>query len=79
MTIKNKQLRRLLEENGLDFLQLERGEGYFYVWSDEPVAKEILSYLPSTTILQCYFNQLSVFEWYAEMVYIWARAMGEAH
>ena len=74
MTIRNKQLRRILEKDGLGFLELERGEGYFYIWSDDPTAKEILSRLPSTAIYTCYFDHLTVLDWVFEIKRIWAKA-----
>ena len=74
MTIKNLKLRALLEREGLGFLELEKGEGYFYIWSPNDAAANALVALPTTTILNNSFGQQSVEGWVEDIKSIWRDA-----
>ena len=74
MTIKNLKLRVLLERENLGFLELEKGEGYFYVWSANEAAADALVALPSTAIMNNSFRQQSVESWVEDMKAIWCEA-----
>lgn len=60
MTIKNKKFRKAMEEAGLGAIQLEKGNGYFWIWSDSD-SRPIN--LKNDSILVYSFNHQSIEEW----------------
>lgn len=62
MTITNRQLRKALEAEGLGDINLEKDDGYFYIWSDERVID-----LYDNSICVCHFNQCTIGEWVDEI------------
>lgn len=34
MTITNKAFRKAMEKAGMSHIQLQKGDGYFYIWSE---------------------------------------------
>lgn len=74
MTITNLKLRALLERENLGFLELEKEEGYFYVWSPNEAAANALVALPSTIILNYSFGQQSIEGWVEDIKSIWRDA-----
>ena len=63
MTIKNKAFRKAMEKAGLGAVQLEKNEGYFWIWSeDDEMSDKILS-LESDSILVESFYHLSIKDW----------------
>lgn len=67
MTIKNKAFREAMEKAGLGAVQLEKEEGYFWIWSeDDEMSDRILS-LESDSILVESFNHLSIKDWVEEI------------
>lgn len=58
MTIKNKKLLEALKKEGLEDINLEKGNGYFWVWSDT----EDLN-LYSSSILVNSFKDQSIKDW----------------
>ena len=63
MTITNRAFRQAMEEAGLGTIQLERNHGYFYVWSDNDEAQEVICGLYENMILVNTFNQLTIEQW----------------
>lgn len=77
MTIRDRKFRQLMKEAGMEDIQLERNNGYFYVWSD---TRELNLY--SNSIMRCWFSQTTPEQWvkdiaelitpeYQEMVSRW--------
>lgn len=66
--IKNRQLQKALEAEGLSDALLIKAEGYFYVDAKEgtPLAEK-LSMKPSTSIYVNSFKQLTVQQWVEEI------------
>ena len=58
MTIKNKKLLEALKKEGLEDINLEKGNGYFWIWSD---AKDLNLY--SSSILVNSFKDQSIEDW----------------
>lgn len=75
MTIKNFELARQLQKAGIGFLELERGNGYFYVRSDNTYASNVLMGLPSTSIPVCFFKQQTIEAWVNDIREIWEEAL----
>lgn len=70
MQIKNSKLRKMMDAAGYEKFGLWRGEGYFYVYSDDPECNAMLNCLYSTSIYCCYFNQMSIEDWFEEISHI---------
>lgn len=63
MTINNKAFRNAMKEAGLEKVQLEKGNGYFWIWSDdEELALEIAG-LYDNCILCNSFKDQSIEAW----------------
>ncbi len=75
MTINNSELLIQLQKAGLGFLKLERGNGYFYVRSDNTYASNVLMGLPSTSIPVCFFKHQTIETWVNDMREIWEAAL----
>ena len=58
MTIKNKKLLEALKKEGLEGINLEKGNGYFWIWSD---TKDLNLY--SSSILVNSFKDQSIEDW----------------
>ena len=58
MTIKNKKLLEALKKEGLEDINLEKGNGYFWIWSD---TKDLNLY--SSSILVNSFKDQSIEDW----------------
>lgn len=61
MEIKNKELKKKLSRLGLNDIRLIKGQGYFYIISDERTLKESSIYLNS-------FNHQSIDEWVNDII-----------
>lgn len=67
MTIKNKAFRNAMQKAGLESVQLEKSDGYFYLWStDMEVAIELAS-LDSTSIFCNAFKNQTIEQWIADI------------
>ena len=64
MTITNKEFRFAMAKAGLSNIQLEKADGYFYIWDDG----EVCASLYSTAIYVCSFNEMSVNAWVNEIL-----------
>lgn len=60
------QVNRALKNEGYNVL-LVKGEGYFYVWSEDLKIQKSLSHLEITSIYVCYLNQQTIDEWVADV------------
>lgn len=58
MTIKNKKLLEALKKEGLEGINLEKGNGYFWIWSD---TRDLNLY--SSSILVNSFKDQSIEDW----------------
>ena len=67
MTITNKAFREAMKEAGLEKVQLEKGNGYFYIWSDDEETAFYIAGLYSTSIMVNSFNQLKIETWIKEI------------
>ena len=67
MTIKNKAFRKAMNAEGLESIQLEKGNGYFYLWStDMEIAIEIAG-LYSNMIMCNNFKEQTIEQWIADI------------
>lgn len=67
MTITNKAFRKAMKEAGLERVQLEKGEGYFYIWSDDEETALKIAGLHDNMIMVNSFNQLPIVVWIHEI------------
>lgn len=67
MTITNKAFRKAMKEAGLEKVQLEKGEGYFYIWSDDEETALKIARLYDNMIMVNSFNQLPIVVWIHEI------------
>lgn len=67
MTITNKAFRKAMKEAGLERVQLEKGEGYFYIWSDDEETALKIAGLYDNMIMVNSFNQLPIVVWIHEI------------
>lgn len=58
MTVKNRKLKEALKKEGLEDINLEKGNGYFWIWSD---TKDLNLY--SSSILVNSFKDQSIEDW----------------
>lgn len=62
MTITNKAFRTAMKEAGLEKVQLEKGNGYFWIWSDDKELGIELAGI-SDVILCNSFKDQSIWSW----------------
>lgn len=67
MTIKNKAFRKAMEKAGLGAVQLEKGDGYFWIWSDDDEMSDRILSLESNSILVVSFKYRSIEGWVKEI------------
>ena len=67
MTIKNKAFRKAMQAEGLECIQLEKGNGYFYLWSTNMEIAIELASLESTSILCNAFKHQTIEQWIADI------------
>lgn len=67
MTITNKAFREAMEKAGLGSVQLEKDNGYFWIWSDDAEMSDRILSLKSDTILVNSFKDCSIAEWVDEI------------
>lgn len=65
MTIRGSVFRKAMKKAGLEKVQLERNNGYFWIWSDDPEMSDIIMSLDSQSIYVYAFNHMTVHEWVA--------------
>lgn len=70
MTITNKTFRKAMEEAGLEKVQLEKGKGYFYIWSDDEETALMIAGIYDNSIMVNSFNQLNIKQWINEIIWI---------
>lgn len=63
MTIKNRKLKEALKEEGLENINLEKGNGYFWIWSDDEEMNLKITSLYSNSILVNSFKNQSIENW----------------
>ena len=63
MTIKNKKLLEALKKEGLEGINLEKGNGYFWIWSDDKEMNLKITSLYSNSILVNSFKDQSIENW----------------
>ena len=63
MTVRNKAFRKAMEKAGLDKVQLEKNEGYFWIWSDDSEMNNAIMLLDSQSIYVYAFNHMSIEDW----------------
>lgn len=63
MTIKNEAFRKAMEKAGLGAVQLEKNEGYFWIWSDDSEMNNAIMSLDSQSIYVYAFNHMSIEDW----------------
>lgn len=63
MTIKNRKLKEALKEEGLENINLEKGNGYFWIWSDDEEMNLKITSLYSNSILVNSFKDQSIENW----------------
>ena len=63
MTVKNRKLKEALKKEGLENINLEKGNGYFWVWSDDEEMNLKITSLYSNSILVNSFKDQSIENW----------------
>lgn len=63
MTIKNSKFLKRMEEEGLKGIQLEKGNGYFYIWSDINKWINIINNIYDNSFLLNSFKDQSIDDW----------------
>lgn len=63
MTIKNRKLEEALKKEGLEDINLEKGNGYFWIWSDDEEMNLKITSLYSNSILVNSFKDQSIENW----------------
>lgn len=67
MTITNKAFRKAMKKAGLEKVQLEKGNGYFYIWSDDEETAFYIAGIEDNSILVNSFNHLKIETWIKEI------------
>lgn len=67
MTITNKPFREAMKRAGLEKVQLEKGNGYFYIWSDDEETALMIAGLRDNMILANSFKHLPIANWIHEI------------
>ena len=63
MTITNKAFRTAMKEAGLEKVQLEKGNGYFWIWSDDEELADRIASIYDNCILCNSFKDQSIENW----------------
>lgn len=63
MTVKNRKLKEALKKEGLENINLEKGNGYFWIWSDDEEMNLRITSLYSNSILVNSFKDQSIENW----------------
>lgn len=63
MTVRNRAFRKAMEKAGLGKVQLEKNEGYFWIWSEDPEMGNAIMSLDSQSIYVYAFNHMSIEDW----------------
>lgn len=63
MTVKNRKLKEALKKEGLENINLEKGNGYFWIWSDDEEMNLKITSLYSNSILVNSFKDQSIENW----------------
>ena len=63
MTIKNRKLLEALKKEGLEDINLEKENGYFWIWSDDEEMNLKITSLYSNSILVNFFKDQSIENW----------------
>ena len=63
MTVKNRKLKEVLKKEGLENINLEKGNGYFWIWSDDKEMNLKITSLYSNSILVNSFKDQSIENW----------------
>lgn len=63
MTVKNRKLKEALKKEGLANINLEKGNGYFWIWSDDEEMNLKITSLYSNSILVNSFKDQSIENW----------------
>ena len=67
MTINNKAFREAMKEAGLEKVQLEKGNGYFYIYSDDEETALQIAGLYDNCILCNSFKDQSIESWISDI------------
>ena len=70
MTIKNKKFRKAMKEAGLESVQLEKGNGYFWIWSTDEEMSDLILSKECSSIYENDFNHQSIDKWVHDIQYI---------
>lgn len=70
MTIKNKKFRKAMKEAGLESVQLEKGYGYFWIWSTDEEMSDLILSKECSSIYVNDFNHQSIDKWVHDIKYI---------
>jgi hypothetical protein len=65
--VKNHKLNKLLKQNGLENVQLCKGNGYFWLTSEDDETYRILSSLETTSIYTNSFSDQTPEDWVEEI------------
>lgn len=63
MTVKNKKFLELMKKESLEKINLEKGNGYFWLWSDDDYWSNKILDLESSSILVNSFKDQSIENW----------------
>lgn len=63
MTLKNKKFLDLMKKEGLEKINLEKDNGYFWLWSDDDCWSSKILDLESSSILVNSFRDQSIENW----------------
>lgn len=63
MTIKNRKLKEALKKEGLGNINLEKGDRYFWIWSNDEEMNLKITSLYSNSILVNSFKDQSIENW----------------
>ena len=63
MTVKNLKFLKRMEEEGLKGIQLEKDNGYFYIWSDDDKWINVINNIYDNSFLLNSFRDQSIDDW----------------
>lgn len=65
--VKNVKFRKLMKAAGFDKIELVKGQGYFYITSDDTEMWKLIYNLPEINIYINSFNQMPPEDWVKEI------------
>ena len=72
--VRNRKFLKLMKDAGLDNIILCKGDGYYWITSDDDATYNIIDSLPETTIYINSFNQQTPEQWVEDIKQLLANA-----